>query len=60
MTEVEKLKARIAELTEVLDEVLDYLEPLQDVIDGDEGRHLPNEEMSLVVAIERALGRMPY
>ena len=58
--EVAKLKAKIEEMTYVLKDVLDYLEPLMDVVDGDEGRHLPNEEMQLYTSIETTLGLDPY
>lgn len=58
--EVAKLKAKIEEMTYVLNDVLDYLEPLMDVVDGDEGRQLPNEEMQLYTSIETTLGLDPY
>jgi len=60
MTEVEKLKARIAELESTLIDVLEVLEPLIDVVDGDEGRQLPNDEARMYHYIEVTLGMKPY
>ena len=60
MTEVEKLKARIADLESTLIEVLEVLEPLIDVVDGDEGRQLPNPEAQMYHYIEVTLGMKPY
>lgn len=56
MTEVEKLKQKIANLESVLEEVLEYLEDRYDIVDGEDGP-LPGEEMQLGTLIEEALGR---
>lgn len=59
MTEVEKLKQKVAHLESVLEEVLQYLEDRYDIVDGEDGP-LPGEEMQLGTLIEEALGRHRY
>lgn len=59
MTELEKLKQKIANLESVLEEVLEYLEDRYDIVDGEDGP-LPGEEMQLGTLIEEALGRHRY
>lgn len=59
MTEVEKLKQKVAHLESVLEEVLQYLEDRYDIVDGEDGP-LPGEEMQLGTMIEEALGRHRY
>jgi len=59
MTDVEmklaKLEKQNAEFRGLLLDVLDYLAPMVDIKDGEDGP-LPNEEMSLSYNIEVALG----
>ena len=54
---IAKLQAKVDNLTDALEEVLEWARDNQDVVDGDDGQPQPDQIMKIANMVEEALGR---